>query len=115
MVAFIHSGYFYSASSSPLVLRGSPGTARIVTVSEFHVEATQETASEGLAQGPYVTARAGVEATTIRPIGVDSTNEPQRFFTCSNFADQIERIIQYFSSKTKKIHHIIIITNQTKK
>src|SRR6218665_3987738 len=27
--SFIHSGYFYSASSSPLLLRGAPGTARI--------------------------------------------------------------------------------------
>ena len=28
--AFIHSGYFYSASSSPLLLRGAPDTARIL-------------------------------------------------------------------------------------
>jgi len=27
---FIHSGYFYSASSSPLLLRGAPDTARIL-------------------------------------------------------------------------------------
>jgi len=27
--SFIHSGYFYSASSSPLLLRGAPDTARI--------------------------------------------------------------------------------------
>jgi len=33
--AFIHSGYFYSASSSPLLLRG----ADIVT--KFHAEASQ--------------------------------------------------------------------------
>jgi len=31
------------------------------TVSEFHAEAPQATASEGLVQGPYVTARAELE------------------------------------------------------
>jgi len=31
------------------------------TVPEFHTEAPQPTVSEGLAQGPYVAARAGVE------------------------------------------------------
>src|SRR6218665_120444 len=31
------------------------------TVPEFHAEAPQATVSEGLAQGPYVAARAGVE------------------------------------------------------
>src|SRR6218665_658736 len=28
--SFIHSGYFYSASSSPILLRGAPDTARIL-------------------------------------------------------------------------------------
>ena len=46
------------------------------TVLEFHPEAPQATASEGFAQGPYVAARAGVEPTTLRAIGIDSTNEP---------------------------------------
>src|SRR6218665_3611747 len=36
------------------------------TVSEFHSEAPQATASEGLAQGPYVAARAGFEPMTLR-------------------------------------------------
>ena len=48
------------------------------TVSEFRAEVPQATASEGLAQGSYVAARAGVEPTTLRMIGVDSTNEPPR-------------------------------------
>jgi len=48
----IHSGYLYSTSSSPLLLRGAPDTA--YTVSEFHAKAPQATASEGLAQGPYI-------------------------------------------------------------
>ena len=54
--ALIHSGYFYSAPSSPLLLRGAPDYSTD-TVSEFHAEAPQATASEGLAQGPYVAAR----------------------------------------------------------
>ena len=76
--SFIHSGHFYSASSSPLLLRGSPDTARADTVSEFLAEAPQAIASEELPQGPYVAARAGVDPTTLRTIGVDSTNEPPR-------------------------------------
>ena len=73
-LSFIHSGYFYRASSSPLLLRGAPDTARIL--SEFHAEAPQATMSEGLAQGPYVAARVGVEPMTFRTKGVDSTNVP---------------------------------------
>ena len=61
---FIHSGFFYSASSGPLLVRGAPDTARIL--SEFHAEAPQATASEGLAQGPYVVAREGFEIMTVK-------------------------------------------------
>jgi len=57
---FIHSDYFYSASSSSILLRGAPDY-NTDTVSEFHAEAPQATVSEGLARGPYVAARAGVE------------------------------------------------------
>jgi len=42
-------------------------------VPEFHAEAPQATVSEGLAQGPYVEARAGVKPTTLRTIGVNLT------------------------------------------
>jgi len=45
-------------------------------VSEFHAEAPQAIASEGLAQGPYVAARAGFKLTTLRTKGDESTNEP---------------------------------------
>ena len=41
-------------------------------------EAPQATASEVLAQGPYVTARAGFEPATLRTKGFKSTNEPPR-------------------------------------
>ena len=56
--SFIHFGYFYNASSSPLLLVGAPDTARTLCRS-LHAEAPQATASEGLAQGPYVAATAG--------------------------------------------------------
>ena len=43
---------------------------------EFHTEAPQATASEGLAQGLYVAARAGVEPLSFRMKGVVPTHEP---------------------------------------
>ena len=74
----IHSGHFYSASSSPLPLERCSQHSTD-TVPEFHAEALQATVSEGLAhnaQGPYVAARTGVEPMTLRTKGVDSTNAP---------------------------------------
>src|SRR6218665_2448635 len=53
--SFVHSGYFYGASSRPLLLRSSRHSTDIVL--EFHAEAPQETQSEGLAQSPYIAAR----------------------------------------------------------
>src|SRR6218665_2579379 len=44
----------------------------------LHAEALQATVSEGLAQGPYVVARAGFKPTTLRLKGIDSTNVPSR-------------------------------------
>src|SRR6218665_530889 len=38
----------------------------------------QATAGKGLAQGPYVTARAGVEPTTLQLKVIDSTKAPSR-------------------------------------
>src|SRR6218665_1654809 len=74
--SFIHSGHFYSASSSPLLLGGAPDYNKD-TVSEFHAEAHRQL-SKGLAQGSYVSARAGVEPTTLRLRVVDLTNVPPR-------------------------------------
>jgi len=51
-----HSGYFCSASSSPLLIRGATRHSRNTAASEFHAEAPKVIASEGLAQGPYVYA-----------------------------------------------------------
>ena len=48
------------------------------TVSEFHKEAPQATVGEGLAQGPYVAARARFEPVTLRMKGIESANEPTR-------------------------------------
>ena len=69
--------YFYSASSSPLLLRGAPDYS-IDTVMELTHQALQATVSEGLAQGPYMAARAGFEPATLLTKGTESTNEPSR-------------------------------------
>src|SRR6218665_1808897 len=58
----IHSGYFHSASSSPLLLRGAPDYS-MDSVSGFHAKSAQATVSKRFAQGPYVAARARVEPT----------------------------------------------------
>ena len=47
-------------------------------MSEFHAEAPQATVSQGLAQGPYVAARAGFEPATLRTRVDESTSEPPR-------------------------------------
>src|SRR6218665_242260 len=44
----------------------------------------QATACKGLAQGPYVTARAGVEPTTLWLKVIDSTKAPSRPTSSSN-------------------------------
>src|SRR6218665_4155080 len=41
MHSFIHSGHFYSAPSSPILLRGAPDYSTD-TVSEFHAEAYRQ-------------------------------------------------------------------------
>ena len=78
MTLFIHSfGHFYSAPSSPLLLRGAPDY-NTDTVSESHAEAHRQLyiVGKGLAQGPYMAARAGVEPTTLRLKAIDSTKAP---------------------------------------
>ena len=75
--SLIHSGHFYSAPSSPLLLLGAPDYSTD-TVSEFHAEAPQATAGKGLAQGPYMAARVGVEPTSLRLKVIVSTKAPPR-------------------------------------
>ena len=48
------------------------------TVREFHAEVPQAIANEGLAQSPYVAARAGFESANLRTKGTETTNEPPR-------------------------------------
>src|SRR6218665_3610237 len=71
--SFIHSGHFYSAPTtqrrSPLQHRYCIGVSR---------RSEQATAGKGLAQGPYMAARAGVEPTTLRLKAIDSTKAPPR-------------------------------------
>jgi len=45
-------------------------------VLKFNDEAPQVTVSEGLTQGPYVAAKAGLEPTTLWMKGEESTNAP---------------------------------------
>ena len=49
--AFIHSGHFYSAPSSPLPLRGAPDYSTD-TVSEFHAEAHRQLQVKDLPKVP---------------------------------------------------------------
>jgi len=84
VVKFIHSGYFYSTCSSPLLLRGAPDSTD--NVLEFDAEAPQATVSEGLTQGPYWLARAGFEPTTLQTKGVESTNAPPRPILMESFS-----------------------------
>src|SRR6218665_2260268 len=53
----------------------------------------QATAGKGLAQGPYVTARAGVEPTTLRLRVIASTNAPSRFLEASSFFSILPLVI----------------------
>jgi len=72
--SFIHSDHFYSASSSPLVLKSVPDTARILC----GVSCRSATGNCELrtSQGSYVMARAGVKPTALRLKAVDSTKAP---------------------------------------
>ena len=72
--AFIHSDYFYSASSS-LLLRNSEA---LPTQHGYcaGISRRSATVSEGLTLDPYVAARAGVEPMTLGTKGFDSTNAP---------------------------------------
>src|SRR6218665_318248 len=49
--SFIHSGHFYSARSSPLLLRGTPDYSTD-TVSEFHAEAHRQLQVKDLPKVP---------------------------------------------------------------
>src|SRR6218665_2282091 len=73
-IVFIH---FYSAFHSMSLSEALPTTV-VDTVSEFTRRSASGAVSEGLAQGPYLAARAGFEPTTLRSKGVVYTNAPPR-------------------------------------
>ena len=64
--SFIHS-FIQAISRAPLQVNFYQRSSQnsMDTVLEFHAEAPQATVSKGLAQGPYVVARAGVEPMTL--------------------------------------------------
>ena len=72
--AIIHSGYFYSTFSNPLLLRGTSNTAWILCWR--FTPKRHRTASEGLAQGPYVAARVRFEHANRLTQCTELTNEP---------------------------------------
>src|SRR6218665_1290759 len=78
------------------------------TVSEFHAEAPQSIASEGLAQGPYVATRVGFEPMTLGTKGVKFTNEPPRLKILIHF--HITGILQYYVSTLKSFPIILSYT-----
>ena len=73
----IHSGHFYSApfKSSTPQRRSRLQYGCCIGVSR---RSAQATVGKELAQGPYVTARAGVEPTTLWLKVIDSTKAPSR-------------------------------------
>src|SRR6218665_3494595 len=73
--SFINSGHFYSAPSSPLLLKRRSRLQHGYCIGVSHRSA-QATAGKGLAQGPYMAARAGGEPTTLRLKVIDSTKAP---------------------------------------
>jgi len=72
--SFIHSGHFYSAPSSPLLLRGAPDYSTD-TVSEFHAEAHRQLQVKDLSKVP--TWRLERESNP-RPSGWKSSSQPRR-------------------------------------
>src|SRR6218665_547798 len=76
--SFIRSGYFYSTSSSPLLLRGAPDTARILCRS-FTPKCHRQLRMKDFPRvPPYVAARVGFEPVTLWSTAIDSTDEPPR-------------------------------------
>ena len=71
---FIHSSHFYSAPSSPLLLRGAPDYSTD-TVSEFHVDAHRQQQVKDLPKVP--TWRIERES-NLRPPGWKSSSQPRR-------------------------------------
>ena len=83
----IHSGYFYSASSSPLLLRGATAPdAAWILCRNFTTKSHRQLWVKDLPRS-LCGARAGVEPMNLRTKGVDSTHAathaPHTCLTCS--------------------------------
>src|SRR6218665_2070397 len=63
-------------STAPLRVHYYCNSEALPAEHKYCVGVSRQTASEGLAQGPYVAARAGFEPTTLRTKGDAFTNEP---------------------------------------
>src|SRR6218665_3700506 len=72
--SFIHSSHFYSAPSSPLLLRGAPYYSTD-TVSEFHAEAHRQLQVKDL---PKVPTWQLERESNPRPSGCKSSTQPSR-------------------------------------
>jgi len=70
--SFIHSGYFYSASLSPLLVRGAPNTVRILCRS-FTPKRQRQLQVKDLPNGPTWLPERGKNP---RPFGRKATNLP---------------------------------------
>src|SRR6218665_2844749 len=113
---FIHSS-IPAISIAPLqVLYHSealPTTARILYGS--FTRSSQATTGKGLAQGLYVTAKAGVESMTLRLKVIDSTKAPSRpTFLVNNifsFKTKVFYTMHYFLS----VVAIVIVKNRNRK
>src|SRR6218665_249581 len=78
--SFIHSGHFYSAPSSPLLLRGAADYSTD-TVSEFHAEAHRQLQVKDLPKVPtWRLKRESNPCTTLRLKVIVSTKAPSRPF-----------------------------------
>src|SRR6218665_268212 len=75
--SFIHSDHFYSASSSPLLLRSAP-TQHGYCAGVSRRSAPSNCELRTCPRSLYVTAKAGVEPTTLRLKAIDSANAPRR-------------------------------------
>src|SRR6218665_2663573 len=75
--SFIHFGHFYSAPSSPLLLRGAPDYSTD-TVSECHAEGHRQLQVKDLPKVPTWRLEQGVEPTTLQLKVIVSTKAPIR-------------------------------------
>ena len=95
---FIHSfGLFLLRLFKPTITQRR---SRHTLQHGYCVRVSHSTASEVLAQGPYVTAKEGFELTTLQMKGYESTNEPPRPVICycsSSFIISHDKMVGHIS------------------